>query len=107
MYKLRAASDVKGRCDMELTQVYNQFAVDSTSEVIATINTEYGINIEGLKLEMNFIPPYLEEFRDDWKAFMCTIEDAAMDMQFFFIVNTNTMQIVEVQMLDLDVYHVA
>lgn len=92
---------------MELTQRYNQFAVDSTSEVVATINTEYGINIEGLRLEMNFIPPYLEEFHDDWKAFMCTVEDATFEMEFFFIVNVDTMKIVELQMLDLDVRQIA
>jgi len=93
---------------MELTQVYNQFVADSAGELATTISTEYGVNIEGLNFEMTFIPPYLEEFRrDDWKAFMCTLDEVNMDMQFFFIVNMNTMKIVEMQMLDLDVKHIA
>ena len=100
-------ANMRGRCGMELVQVYNEFVADSAGEVTATINTEYGINIEGLELEMNFIPPYLDEFHDDWRAFMCTIEDANLNMQFFFIVNVNTMKIVELQMIDLDVRHVA
>ena len=97
---------MRGRCDMELTQVYNQFVANSTGQVAATINTEYGVNIEGLKLEMDFVPPYLDEFHDNWKAFMCTVSDAALDMQFFFIVNVETMKIVELQMIDLDVRQV-
>jgi len=92
---------------MELAQVYDKFIAGRTSEVTAMINAEYGINIEGLKLEMNFIPPYLDEFHDDWKAFMCTIFDGKLDMQFFFIVNTNTMKMVELQMIDLDAKYVA
>jgi len=92
---------------MELAQVYDKFILGSTSEVTATINAEYGINIEGLKLEMNFIPPYLDEFHDDWKAFMCTISDDKLDIQFFFIVNINTMKMVELQMIDLDTNYVA
>ena len=92
---------------MELTQVYNQFVADSSGEVATTIHTEYGVNIAGLKLEMNFFPPYLEEFHDDWKAFMCTVSDTKVDMQFFFIVNINTMKIVELQMIDLDVRYTA
>ena len=92
---------------MELTQVYDIFVADSTSEVVATINTEYGINIEGLNLEIDFVPPYLDEFHDDWKAFMCTIEDAVLDMQFFFIVNTITMKVVDLEVLDIDVRQVS
>jgi len=92
---------------MELMQVYNQFVADSAGELATTINTEYGVNIEGLNFEMSFIPPYLEEFRDDWKAFMCTLDEANMGMQFFFIVNVATMKLVEMQMLDLDVKLVA
>ena len=98
---------MRGRCEMELMQVYNKFVADSAGEVATTLHTEYGINIEGLKLEMNFIPPYLDEFHDDWKAFMCTIEDAMLDMQFFFIVNIITMKIVELQVIDLDVRKVS
>ena len=92
---------------MELVQVYNKFVADSAGEVAATIHTEYGVNIEGLKMEMNFIPPYLDELHDDWKAFMCTVEDASLDMQFFFIININTMKMVELQMIDLDVRYIA
>jgi len=92
---------------MELIQIYNQFMADGTGEVATTLHAEYGVNIEGLKLEMNFIPPYLEEFRDNWKAFMCTVEEADMDIQFFFIVNMDTMKIVELQMIDLDIRTVA
>ena len=92
---------------MELMQVYDTFVADGTGEVVTTINTEYGVNIEGLKLELDFFPPYLEEFHDDWKAFMCTIEDAALDMQFFFIVNVVTMKIVELQVINLDVRKVS
>jgi hypothetical protein len=88
---------------MELRQIYEKFVADSTGEVATTINTEYGISIEGLKFEMEFIPPYLEEFHDDWKGFMCTIEDAALDMHFFLIVNVKTMKIVDLQMIDFDV----
>jgi len=65
------------------------------------------VNIEGLNVEMNFIPPYLEEFRDDWKGFMCSISEADMDMEFFFIVNMTTMKMVELQMIDFDIKTVA
>lgn len=92
---------------MELMQVYNQFVADAAGEIATTLHTEYGVNIEGLKFEMNFIPPYLEEFRDDWKGFMCTVEEGDLDLQFFFIVNMNTMKIVELQMIDLDIRTVA
>lgn len=92
---------------MELRQVYDKFVADGSGEVVTTINTEYGVNIEGLKLELDFFPPYLDELHDDWEAFMCTVEDAALDMQFFFIVNVVTMKIVEVQVLDLDVRKVS
>jgi len=98
---------MRGRCEMELMQVYNKFVADSAGEIATTINTEYGVNINGLNLEMNFVPPYLEEFHDDWKAFMCTIEDVTLAMQFFFIVNINTMRMVELQMIDLDVRYIA
>jgi len=98
---------MRGRCEMELVQVYNKFVADSTGEIATTINTEYGININGLKLEMNFVPPYLEEFHDDWRAFMCTIEDPKLDMQFFFIINVSTMKMVELQMIDLDIRQIA
>ena len=92
---------------MELIQVYNQFVADGAGELATKISTEYGVNIEGLNFEMSFMPPYLEEFRDDWKAFMCTADEVNMDIQFFFIVNMATMKIVELQMLDLDVKFVA
>ena len=92
---------------MELVQVYNQFVADSAGELATKINTEYGVNIEGLSFEMCFMPPYLEVFCDDWKAFMCTVKETQIDMQFFFIVNMATMKIVELQMLDLNVNHVA
>ena len=92
---------------MELMQVYDKFVADSAGEVATTINTEYGVNIEGLKSELDFIPPYLDEFHDDWRAFMCTIEDAALDMQFFFIINVKTMKVVELQVINLDVRKVS
>jgi len=92
---------------MELMQVYDIFVADPSGEVVTTINTEYGINIEGLNLEIDFVPPYLDEFHDDWKAFMCTIEDAILDMQFFFIVNVITMKVVELHVLDFDIRQVS
>ena len=92
---------------MEIMQVYDKFVADSTGEVAATLNTEYGINIEGLKLELDFVPPYLDELHDDWKAFMCTIEDAILNMQFFFIVNIVTMKVVDLQVIDLDVRQIS
>ena len=93
---------------MELMQIYDTFVADSAGEVATTINNEYGINIEGLKLELDFIPPYLDEFHDDWRAFMCTSIDEKLAIQFFFIVNITTMKMVELQMIDLgvDVGHV-
>ena len=99
--------DKRGRYEMELTQIYNTFVADSAGEVATTIYDEYGINIEGLQLEINFIPPYLDEFHDDWKAFMCTSSDVKLDMQFFFIVNMSTMKVVELQMIDLDAKYIA
>jgi len=92
---------------MELMKVYDHFVADSAGELATKISTEYGVNIEGLNFEMSFMPPYLEEFRDDWKAFMCTLDEVNMEMQFFFIVNMATMKVVEMQMLDLDVKLVA
>ena len=92
---------------MELVQIYDTFVADSSGYIATTIHNEYGINIEGLKLEMDFIPPYLDEFHDDWKAFMCTTSDEKLEMQFFFIVNMRTMKIVELQMIDLNVRHIA
>ena len=92
---------------MELVQGYNQFMANQMGEVVSTIKTEYGVNIDGLKLEVSFVPPYLDEFRDEWEAFMCTVEDKNINMQFFYIVDTNTKKIVEVQMIDLDSKYVA
>jgi len=80
---------------MELVQVYNQFVADSNGEVATKLNTEYGVNINGMTFDISFIPPYLDGFHDDWKAFICTDDD----IEFYFIVNTNTMKLEELQLI--------
>ena len=81
-----------------MERVYDQFM----EEVTATIYKDYGVNIFGKHLEMDFVPSYLEEESDDWKGFMCSVIDSKLDMQFFFIINVATGKVVDIQVVSLD-----
>ena len=86
-----------------MENVYDQFI----EEVTAAIHKDYGVSIARKCLEMDFVPAYLEEENHNWKGFMCSVIDPKLDMQFFFIANTLTGKVVEIQVISLDSKYVA
>jgi hypothetical protein len=85
-----------------MENVYDQFI----EEVTAVIHKDYGVNIIGKGLEMDFVPSYLEEENHNWKGFMCSVIDPKLEMKFFFIANTFTGKVVEIQVISLDSQYV-
>ena len=87
---------------MELTNIYDTFLDGEAGVVATTLKQEYNINITDLKLELSFLPTYLEERDHDWKAYSCMVDDGNMDVQFFFIINEATKELVELDVLTLN-----
>ena len=84
---------------MELVQVYDTFISSPKGAVVSTLHREYGINIMGLKLEIDFIPTYLEDEDHNWQAYRCTAHEGNTDIQFHFIINANTRKLVELEVV--------
>jgi len=82
---------------MELAKIYDTFISRPTSAVVTTIQREYGIDIMGLKLELSLIPKYLEDAYDNWQAYDCVAYDCNLDLQFYFIINKNTKELVDLE----------
>jgi len=91
---------------MELTHVYDTFISTPTGAVVSRLSREYGINIMGLNLEVNYIPTYLEDDSSSWKAYCCTIS-GNHDIEFHFIINTETQKLVELEVVDFSGIEVA
>ena len=84
-------------------KVYDQFK----NNVREIINKDYGIDIKNSNLDIDFMPPYLDNINDDWESFVCRAIDLQVDIQFFCIFNRITREVVEVGLTNFDNKYIA
>ena len=84
---------------MELAQVYETFISNPAGMMSEAIRQEFGINILTTELDLRFMPPYLESVSPSWQAYICDSKDEHLDLQFYFIVDIDTQNLVEYEVI--------